>query len=80
MRYAYEIQPDGSKTVFAFPDEFSRAQWIGGNPSTRRVLSGNSREVKSARYRGVVYGAYGDAEAPGQPPAKNQDERRGEKP
>jgi DNA modification methylase len=58
MRYAYEVQPDGSKTVHAFPDESSRLQWIVTCPSVRGVLSGNSREVKTALYRGdVVVGA-----------------------
>ncbi len=54
MRYAYEIQPDGSKTVFVHPDEFSRAQWIAAGPSARGALSGNSREVKAALYRGTA--------------------------
>jgi hypothetical protein len=58
MRYAYEVQSDGTKTVHAFPDESSRLQWIVTCPSVRGVLSGNSREVKTALYRGdVVVGA-----------------------
>jgi hypothetical protein len=54
MRYAYEVQPDGTKTVHAFPDESSRVQWIVASPSARGVLSGNSREVKTAIYRDSV--------------------------
>jgi hypothetical protein len=58
MRYAYEVQPDGTKTVHAFADESGRVQWIVTCPSVRGVLSGNSREVKTALYRGdVVVGA-----------------------
>jgi hypothetical protein len=59
MRYAYEVQSDGTKTVHAFPDEASRVQWIAAAGSTRGVLSGNSREVKTALYRGdvAVFGA-----------------------
>ena len=54
MRYAYEVQSDGTKTVHAFPDEPSRLQWIVASPSARAVLSGNSREVKTALYRDTV--------------------------
>jgi hypothetical protein len=54
MRYAYEIQPDSTKTVHVFPDEVTRALWIAAGPSARGVLSGNSREVKAALYRGAV--------------------------
>jgi hypothetical protein len=54
MRYAYEIQPDGTKTVHVFTDEATRAQWIAASPSTRGLLSGNSREVKAALYRDTV--------------------------
>jgi hypothetical protein len=54
MRYAYEIQPDGTKTVHVFTDEAMRAQWIATCPSTRGFLSGNSREVKAALYRDMV--------------------------
>jgi len=58
MRYAYEVQADGTKTVHAFPDESGRLQWIVACPSARGVLSGNSREVKTALHRGdVVVGA-----------------------
>jgi hypothetical protein len=54
MKYAYDIQSDGSKTVYIFADESSRGQWIAAFPSTREPLSGNSREVKSALYSGVA--------------------------
>ncbi len=54
MKYAYEVQSDGTKTVQAFTDEASRVRWIATCPSARGVLSGNSREVKTARYRGDV--------------------------
>jgi hypothetical protein len=54
MRYAYEVHADGTKTVHAFADESSRVQWIVACPSARGVLSGNSREVKTALYRGDV--------------------------
>jgi hypothetical protein len=54
MRYGYEIQPDGTKTVRAFADESGRVQWIVASPSARGVLSGNSREVKTALYRDSV--------------------------
>jgi len=57
MRYAFEIQPDSSKTVHAFADESSRVQWITTCPSARGVLSGNSREVKAALYRDTVISA-----------------------
>jgi len=54
MKYGFEVQQDGTKTVHVFPDEASRAQWIATSPSARGVLSGNSREVKTALYRGTV--------------------------
>jgi hypothetical protein len=54
MRYGYEVQSDGTKTVHVFADEASRVQWIGACPSTRGFLSGNSKEVKAALYRGAV--------------------------
>jgi hypothetical protein len=59
MKYAYEVHADGTKTVHAFPDESGRLQWIAASPSARGVLSGNSREVKTALYRGdvAVFGA-----------------------
>ena len=54
MRYAYEVQPDETKTVHVFIDEATRAQWIAASTSTRGVLSGNSKEAKAALYRGTV--------------------------
>jgi len=57
MKYAYELQADGTKTVHVFADEATRAQWIAANPSARGVLSGNSREVKAALYRDTVISA-----------------------
>jgi hypothetical protein len=54
MKYASEVQPNGTKAVHAFPDESSRVEWIAACPSARGVLSGNSREVKGALYRGTV--------------------------
>jgi hypothetical protein len=54
MRYAYEVQSDGRKTIHVFADESSRVEWIAASPSTRGVLSGNSKEVKGALYRGVA--------------------------
>jgi hypothetical protein len=54
MRYAYEVQPDGDKTVHAFANEASRVEWIAPNFVTRGVLSGNSSVVKGALYRGTV--------------------------
>lgn len=54
MRYAYQIQTDGAKTVHSFADEVTRSQWIATSPSARGLLSGNSREVKAALYRGTV--------------------------
>jgi hypothetical protein len=54
MRYGYEAEQEGTKTVHAFTDEVTRAQWIATYPSVRGVLSGNSREVKAALYRGTV--------------------------
>jgi hypothetical protein len=54
MRYGYEVQQDGTKTVHVFTDEAIRAQWIAASPSARGFLSGNSREVKSSLYRGAV--------------------------
>lgn len=53
MRYAFEVLSDGTKTIHAFVDEATRAKWIAASPSPRGVLSGNSREGKSAPYRGV---------------------------
>ena len=57
MRYGYEIQADGTKAVHVFPDESSRTQWIAACPVARGALSGNSREVKAALYRGAVVAA-----------------------
>jgi hypothetical protein len=54
MKYGYEVQPDGTKTVHVFADESSRVQWIAASVSIRGVLSGNSKEVKAAHYRGTV--------------------------
>jgi hypothetical protein len=54
MKYGYEVQPDGTKTVHVFADESSRVQWIAACPAARGFLSGNSREVKAALYRGAV--------------------------
>ena len=54
MKYGYEVQSDGTKTVHVFADESSRVQWVVACPSARGVLSGNSREVKAALYRGTV--------------------------
>jgi hypothetical protein len=54
MRYGYEVQQDGTKTVHVFPDEANRAPWIAACPSARGFLSGNSKEVKAALYRGTV--------------------------
>ena len=54
MRYAYEIRPDGAKTVHVFTDEATRALWIAASPSGRGFLSGNSKEVKGALYRDTV--------------------------
>jgi hypothetical protein len=54
MRYGYEVQPDGTKTVHIFPDKATRAQWIAASPSARGLLSGNSKEVKAALYGGTV--------------------------
>lgn len=54
MRYGYEVQQDGTKTIHVFPDEATRARWMGGSPPTRGILSGNSREVKAALYRDTV--------------------------
>lgn len=54
MRYAYEVQTDGTKAVHAFADESSRVHWIAACPAARGLLSGNSREVKAALYRGTV--------------------------
>jgi len=54
MRYGYEVQSAGTKTVHAFADECSRVQWIAAGASTRGILSGNSREVKAALYRDTV--------------------------
>jgi hypothetical protein len=61
MRYGHQVQPDSTKTVHVFTDEASRAQWIAACPSARGVLSGNSREVKGALYRGtVIYESLGE--------------------
>lgn len=57
MKYAYEVQADGTKTVYVFADEAIRGQWIAASPSARGVLSGNSREVKAALYRDTVISA-----------------------
>lgn len=57
MRYGYEIQQDGTKTIHVFPDEATRARWMGGSPPTRGFLSGNSREVKGALYRDTIIAA-----------------------
>lgn len=54
MKYAYQIQPDGTKVVHSFTGESSRVQWIVASPATRGVLNGNSREVKGALYRNTV--------------------------
>jgi hypothetical protein len=54
MRYGYEVQQDGTKTVHVFADEVTRAQWIAASGSARGFLSGNSKEVKAALYRGTV--------------------------
>jgi len=54
MRYAYEIQPDGTKTVHVFADEGARAQWVAACGSARGLLSGNSKEVKGAHYAGTA--------------------------
>jgi len=54
MRYAYEVQGDGTKTVHAFADESSRVEWITACPSARGVLSGNCKDVKTALYRDTV--------------------------
>jgi hypothetical protein len=54
MKYACEVQSDGTKTVHAFTNESSRAEWIAASGSTRGALSGNSREVKAALYFGTV--------------------------
>jgi hypothetical protein len=54
MRYAYQVQQDGPKTVHVFADESSRLKWIVACPAVRGFLSGNSREVKAALYRGGV--------------------------
>jgi hypothetical protein len=54
MKYGYEVQSDGTKAVHGFADETSRVKWISACPSAREVLSGNSKEVKGALYRGSV--------------------------
>ena len=54
MKYGYEVQSNGTKTVHAFANESSRVQWIVSSGSARGVLSGNSREVKAALYRDTV--------------------------
>ena len=63
MKYAYEVQSDGTKTVHAFPYEAAREQWIAATASTRGILNGNSREVKAALYRDtVVFGTNSKSE------------------
>jgi hypothetical protein len=54
MKYGFEIQSDGTKAVFVFNYETTRAEWIAASASTRGILSGNSREVKAALYRDTV--------------------------
>jgi hypothetical protein len=54
MRYAYEIQSNGTRAVHAFADEASRVEWIAACPAARGVLSGNSRAVKTSLYRDTV--------------------------
>jgi hypothetical protein len=54
MKYGFEVQQDGTKTVHVFTDETTRAQWVAACPSARGLLSGNSREVKSSLYRDTV--------------------------
>jgi hypothetical protein len=54
MKYAYEVQSDGTKAVHVFADDSSRVQWIVASPLARGVLSGNSKEVKGALYRGTA--------------------------
>ena len=54
MRYGYEVQRDGTKTIHVFTDETTRTQWIAASPCARGFLSGNSKEVKAALYRGTV--------------------------
>jgi hypothetical protein len=54
MRYGFEVQQDGTKTVHVFADEASRGQWIAASLSARGFLSGNSKEVKAALYRDTV--------------------------
>jgi hypothetical protein len=51
MKYAYEVQPDGTKAVHVFADESSRVEWVAASGSKRGILSGNSKAVKSALYR-----------------------------
>ncbi|MGA7796130.1 MAG: hypothetical protein WCA19_24110 [Candidatus Acidiferrales bacterium] len=64
MKYGYEVQQDGTKTVHVFPHEATRAQWIATGPSARGVLSGNSKEAKAAIYRGtVIFESMGEREA-----------------
>jgi len=74
MKYAYEVQSDGTKTVHAFADEASRAQWIAASGSTRGVLSGNSREVKAALYRGLIFASLGEKPDDKFPPSSMADE------
>jgi hypothetical protein len=54
MKYGYEVQSDGTKTVHVFEDESRRVSWIAFSPTTRGILSGNSRDVKAAHYRDTV--------------------------
>lgn len=54
MRYAFQLEADGARNVYVFGDEAKRIKWIAASPDRRGILSGNSREVKSALYRGTV--------------------------
>ena len=54
MKYAFEVQADGTKAVYVFGSEARREEWIAASPSYRGILSGNSREVKAALYRDAV--------------------------
>jgi hypothetical protein len=53
MRYAFQLEADGARNVYVFGDEAKRIKWIAANPIHRGILSANSREVKSALYRGT---------------------------
>jgi hypothetical protein len=75
MKYAYEIQPDGIKTVHAFANEASRVQWIAASLSARGALSGNSRDVKAALYRdAVIFASLGEKPNDKFPPSSMADE------